>query len=453
MEKSRYAFSLEGKLLFIAIFSILFAVLILYLCLKFVEEPYVAYSFALLLSVLFATWWVRRLARNFRVRITALHNGLLNLIDNDFSVSLTNLDNDALADVIHSFNEVTEKLRSERQHLYQRELLLDTVIQNSSLILLLTDDKGCIVYANSHAHHLLNNGKPIQGLNLELLIQTTPLSFQKMIAQRKDGLIKLGSQGQENTFHLSNGRFVLNTKRHDLFLIKDMTREFHRQEAAAWKRAIRVISHELNNTLAPISSMAHSGKLMIEKNKPEGLPQLFSIIAERSEHLNTFISRYAMIAKLPIPSKTQIAWLPFLENLRSSYRFQLVGKVPATPGYCDRAQLTQVMVNLLKNATESGSSSNDITVSINQDKLFTCLEIADRGGGMTTDAMDNALLPFYTTKTTGSGIGLPLCREIIEAHDGKLSLHLRKKGGVRVRILLPLSSEVNTASPPIAPVA
>src|SRR5690606_27779826 len=102
--------------------------------------------------------------------------------------------------------------------------------------------------------------------------------------------------------------FVLNTQRHNLYLIKQMTKEINRQEVATWKKVIRVISHELNNSLAPISSMAHSGRLMLQKEQYTALNKVFETIAERTDHLKTFIDSYASMAKLPLPVKSKVEW-------------------------------------------------------------------------------------------------------------------------------------------------
>lgn len=434
-------FSLQGRLAFVVSVTLVVGLLVIYLCSRWIAEPLVAYVLASLLSFSLSIWLVKRLSQSLTVRLNALHNGMLNLIDNDFSVSLANNASDELGELITLYNQLTENLRSERQYLYQRELLLDTVIQNSSLCLVLTDHSGRVIYANHYAKNMFNNGRPIQGLLFESVLDRSPHVLRDSIRLGKDGLFSIGSEGEEDSYHLSLGRFTLNTQQHNLYLIKQMTRELNRQEAATWKKVIRIISHELNNSLAPISSMAHSGSLMLEKNKAGSLPEVFETIAERAEHLKAFIDSYARLAKLPLPEKTLVNWKRLVEKLNVGYRFRVVGELPDIPGFCDQAQLEQALVNLLKNAAESGSSDDDITLSISQNSVKSVIEIADRGAGMSKRVMESALLPFYTTKASGSGVGLPLCREIIEAHDGEISLFNRENGGLRVRISLPARQE------------
>lgn len=430
-------FSLEGRILFAVTISVALGFLVLAGLFHWLDEFWLSLLISLPLSFVCCAWLLRSVIYSVTHRIRALQNGMLNLLDFDFSVSLTNNCNDELADVIGAYNKVTETLRSERQYLYQRELLLDTVIQNSSLALILTDPQGRIIYSNHIARHLFNKGKAIQGLDFNDILKQSPSVLRDIVEQGRDGLFSIEEEGEENAYHISLGRFVLNTQRHNLYLIKQMTREINRQEVSTWKKVIRVISHELNNSLAPISSMAHSGRLMLQKEQYTELNKIFETIAERTDHLKTFIDSYASMAKLPLPVKSKVEWSDFIEKLCSSAIFTLIDDVPQASGNFDSTQIEQVIFNLLKNAHESGSEEKDITLRIQQDQKRSIIEVGDRGIGMSKTVMENALLPYYTTKKTGSGIGLPLCREIVEAHDGEISFSNRTNGGLRVRITLP----------------
>ncbi len=380
-----------------------------------------------------------RMTRFDQARMVALANGLDNLKDNDFSVSLAYGDSDDMDELLRLYNVVSEKLRRERQHIYQRELLLDTVIQNSSLALLLMDQQGRIVYSNSNAKHLMNAGEPLNGLSLSEVINKIPKTLAALIRHSEDGLFTVDQEGntESETFHLSNGRFLLNALEHRLIIIKKLTRELQRQEVATWKRVIRVISHELNNSLAPISSMAHSGKLALAKGKVEYLEQVLDTISERSQHLTHFVGNYAKVAQLPEPIKSLVAWDSIIAHLKVLTSFTVKCELPKSGAYFDQTQIEQVLLNLLKNAHESGSLEKDIELRIEEWQGNVKIEIRDRGCGMTPEIMSQALLPFYTTKKNGSGIGLSLCREIIELHGGTLALKSRKSGGLKVVIDLP----------------
>jgi two-component system, NtrC family, nitrogen regulation sensor histidine kinase NtrY len=243
--------------------------------------------------------------------------------------------------------------------------------------------------------------------------------------------------GEAQVYHLAQRRFLLNARPHRLVLLKQLTRELAAQEVAVWKKVIRVIAHELNNSLAPITSLAHSGRLLAQQPDEGQLERVFTTIAERAAHLASFIDGYARFAKLPRPRPTSVSWQRFLSRLEGALPFRIDGVVPQEPASFDESQLEQVMINLLKNAAESGSAPAEITVAVRAAAPGFRVEVADRGSGLSDSTLRDALLPFYSTKPTGTGLGLTLCREIIEAHGGTLSLANRAGGGALVTVWLP----------------
>jgi len=164
---------------------------------------------------------------------------------------------------------------------------------------------------------------------------------------------------------------------------------------------------------------------------------VFDTIEERARHLHGFIGGYAEFARLPQPRIEPVAWSEFLDRLGQQHAFRLVGDAPARAGAFDRAQVEQVLINLLKNAHESGGSADDVEVVIADRGGETRIEVRDRGSGMSETVLANALLPFYSTKRSGTGLGLALAREISEAHGGRLTLANREGGGLAVTMVLP----------------
>ena len=430
--------SLHARLLIILSGSIATGFLAVAGVFQLAQDLWLALMVGSVVSLVISLYLIRSLTKVAYQRIYALRAGLYSLIDNDFSVSLTNDVDDEIGEVLGLYNRVTEKMRQERQHLYQRELLLDTVIQNSALYLILTNEQGRIIYSSHQARSLINAGKPINGLMLPDVLEHGPERLKQAIGNPRDGLFTLGEAGNHESFHLSRGNFILNAQVHQLILIKQMTRELNRQETQIWKKVIRTITHELNNSLAPISSVAHSGALMLEQGKTENLERVFDAISERASHLTQFVEQYATMAKLPPPNKAGVEWTSFIKGLGIGYPYNMIGEMPSQQAWFDSAQLQQVLVNLLKNANESGSEPADIGLRITQDSKAVKMVVTDRGTGMPRKVIEQALLPFYSTKPTGSGIGLPLCREIVEAHDGELSYANREGGGLAVRIYLPM---------------
>jgi len=225
---------------------------------------------------------------------------------------------------------------------------------------------------------------------------------------------------------------------HRLLLLKQLTREINSQEVATWKRVIRVIAHELNNSLAPISSLAHSGQILAHAPPDAGqLARVFSTIGDRARHLAGFIEGYAQFAKLPQPRIAPVPWEVLTERLRAVVDFTQVGELPRRVASFDTAQIEQALINLLKNARESGADGTSIELSVTDTVRGFAVEVRDRGPGFSQAALQNALVPFYSTKETGTGLGLTLCREIVEAHGGRLRIANRAGGGAAVALWLP----------------
>ncbi|MGH8156736.1 MAG: sensor histidine kinase [Rhodanobacter sp.] len=369
--------------------------------------------------------------------LRALEGAVASYRDGDFSFSIAANRRDELGELIRMHNALGQTLREQRQHLVQRELLLDTVVQNTPVALVLTDAAGRVAYSNIASRHLFNEGRSLNGLDFAKLLADSPEALRHAVESGEDALLSVEMDGSEETFHLSQRAFRLQGRPHRLQLFRRMTRELSRQEVATWKRVIRVISHELNNSLAPISSLAHSGAELARRGQAERLPSVFATISERALHLHGFIAGYASFAKLPTPQPVAVAWARFLEGLALHCRFRLATPVPAEPGHFDAAQIEQVLINLIKNAHEAGGADDEVTLSILDLGRELRIEVADRGPGMSETVLAQALLPFYSTKRSGTGLGLALAREISEAHGGRILLANREGGGLRVSLLLP----------------
>jgi two-component system nitrogen regulation sensor histidine kinase NtrY len=399
--------------------------------------PTLAGLTALLLTAPVIAWLASSITRPWSAVVQALRDGITSLRDHDFSVSIGHPRQDEFAELVAAYNSLGDLLRRERLNLHQRELLLDTVIQTTPLGLVLTNAGGRVVYSNIAARQLLLGGRKLEGLSFADVIAPAPAPLREALGGDADTLFTMELGGEPQVFHLSQRRFFLNAQPHRLVLLKQLTRELAAQEVAVWKKVIRVIAHELNNSLAPISSLAHSGQLLARDPDTAQLERVFSTIEDRAVHLASFIDGYARFAKLPRPRAAPVDWKQFLGRLEGGPPFRLEGAPPAAPASFDATQLEQVMINLLKNARESGSAPEEITVSVRGGHDSCVIEVRDRGSGLTDDVARDALLPFFSTKSSGTGLGLTLCREIVEAHGGRLSLANREGGGVLVTVWLP----------------
>jgi two-component system nitrogen regulation sensor histidine kinase NtrY len=378
----------------------------------------------------------------------ALEGTVTSYRDGDFSFSLHWPQNDELSDLVAAHNALGEVLREQRLGLVQRELLLDTMVQNTPVAMLLVADTATasrtIVYANLAARQLLAEGRKLEGHALSAVLETAAPALVEALARGGDGLFSAGEGEDEEVYHLARRDFSLNGRRHELLLLRQLTAELRRQEVQTWKKVIRVISHELNNSLAPLASLAHSGAELVRRGQTERLPQILETIGERTRHLETFILGYARFAKLPTPRLERCAWDAFVARLASQVGFRLDGELPAEPALIDVAQMEQALLNLLKNAHESGSRAEDVELHIRRThgdkRTVVRIDVLDRGSGMNDAVLTNALVPFYSTKRSGTGLGLALAREIAEAHGGRITLSNREGGGLAVTLILPAAA-------------
>jgi len=390
---------------------------------------------ALVLLLASLLTWVS--TRNIKQALQSLNIGLQNFKDGEFSSSLAYNQKDELGELCGLYNQTAAQLRQEKHWLNQRELMLDKVLQSSPDVLLLVNDRDFVVFSNLAARALFKASSRLEGEKLEALLDRVPAALKDVIEQERTGLFSvILDRAESETWHVTSGSFSLNNQSHTLFILKQMTRELSRQEVAVWKKVIRLISHELNNSLGPISSMLHSGKLISTQLDEVRLNRVFTTIEERIAHLNQFVQGYGKFAKLPAPQTAEIEWQSLLQSLRQQWQFShVIGD--SCRLQADPVQLEQLLINLLKNAHESGSDSEAIKIEIAASGDTVIIDVSDRGKGMSESVMNNALVPFYSTKASGSGLGLALCREIVDAHHGSIALQNRPKGGLLVRIALP----------------
>lgn len=319
---------------------------------------------------------------------------------------------------------------------------LSAALEHDPGAVLLVDDEGTVVYANMATRALLGVAGPLIGRQAREIFERFHSDLREALVSGLDAIVTLktgtDASGDEETLLVSSRPISIEQRPHFLYTMRPVTREVRRQELEHWKKLIRVLSHELNNSIAPIVSLMNTAQKLNAQSKGDPrLNEIFDTIGERTGHLLSFLDSYRSIARLPLPTLRFVRWADFVEGLRAHAEFWLDGTLPSSPGLFDPVQFERVLVNALTNAKEAGSPTSEVVLSITETPRGTRVEIRDRGVGMSEATLRQATLPFFSTKPGGTGIGLALSREIVEAHGGQLTLSNREGGGLTVAILLP----------------
>jgi len=387
----------------------------------------------------------------FSIRLQALiiqplqtaSNMLSALREGDFSLKANYVDEqDPLGQLMLEINLLTKVLSEHRTDAMEAHALMDKVIEKIDAAVMTFDPEYRIKLANSAARSFLN----IRESDLDKRY-AAELGLEKILESPADATIPHPNPEKNSRFTVRKGTYRVGGQPHELIILIDVSRNLREEELTAWKRLIRVLGHELNNSMAPIRSLSESLQSLIARpnmddEDRQDVSDGLRIIRQRADSLSRFVSEYARLAKLPPPSRKPFELRPVVERIATLYEDPPVRIHPEnSPDItltADSDQLEQVLVNLIKNAVEAArETAGEICVcwGIRGDLLE--LHVEDTGPGIANP--DNLFIPFFSTKQGGSGIGLTLSRQIIEGHDGSLDLHNREDTtGCRATVVLPL---------------
>ncbi len=352
---------------------------------------------------------------------------------------------DALGEVMEQVNAMGATMQEQRLGALEATALLRKVMEEINVAIFAFDGQERLRLVNKSGQSLLKQPT-------ERLIGETAESLGLKDCLRGDlRTLSRVFPGGSGRWGVSTSTFREGGVPHQLLVLTDLTRPLREEELAAWQRIVRVLSHELNNSLAPIKSIAGSLGSLVEK---EPLPEDWredmryglGIVASRAESLQRFLSAYAQMAKLPRPTLAAVEVDRLVQRaavIKAGYPVNVVGG-PALTVEVDSDQIEQVLINLIKNAVEA-SEDSAAEVKVGWAVVAAAasphweLWVEDGGPGLANTA--NLFVPFFTTKPGGSGIGLVLCRQIAEAHGGTLELKNNSgKPGCTARLSLPLTS-------------
>jgi signal transduction histidine kinase len=326
--------------------------------------------------------------------------------------------------------------------------MLQVILDSTPTAMLVVGETGNIAFTNAAARTLFFEGREARGQNFLQLLGLVSDPLRRALLAESDQIVTFEDDGQPETYHLAKSHFLLEGEPHTLITVRHMTLEISRQEIAVLKRTLRIIGHELANSMAPAASLLQSARMMLGKPEHEARLRTALVTAEeRLVHLQGFLTGLAHMGQLPSPRKRDVPWPPFLEGLRTLWPEARISPPPSAPGWFDPAQIQQVLINLVKNAHEAGSPAAGVSIEL-QDASDGGVRfvVSDQGPGMTDEVMNKALVPSFTTKERGSGMGLPLCREIVEAHEGRLRIGHGKGSGTVICFWLPSRASGPAAS-------
>jgi nitrogen fixation/metabolism regulation signal transduction histidine kinase len=421
-----------------------------------VAMPWVVASLVLIsmreASVGSKAWLVAGLLVVSAVLLAALRNGvayplrtLSNLLsslreeDYSFRARIASAD-DAMGEVMTEVNELTEMLRGRRLSALEASALLRTVIAEIDSAIFAFDQDQKLRLVNRAGERLLARPSEIlSGLT------ANELGLASLLEVREAATVEKTFPGGTGRWGVRQSEFREEGKPHRLLVVTDLSRALREEERQAWKRLLRVLGHELNNSLAPIKSIAGSMETLVNRDPlpddfQDDLRSGLAVIRSRTEALARFMDTYSTLARLPQPRLEDVDLASLVRRVAALERR---ADVTVTGGpdvriRVDPDQIEQLLINLVRNAVDAVQETGG-AVELGWDSGNGELEVELRDEGPGISGSTNLFVPFYTTKPGGTGIGLVLCRQIAEAHGGTLTLANRSdRTGSLARLILPL---------------
>jgi two-component system, NtrC family, nitrogen regulation sensor histidine kinase NtrY len=396
--------------------------------------------------VICSSWLGFALALRSRVvrPLQTMANLLSALREGDFSIRARGArTEDALGDVLSEINSLSSVLQEQRLGALEATALLRTVMEEIDVSIFAFDAMSTLRLVNRAGQQLL--GQPAERI---LGRSAAEMGMAECLEGSESRVLSISKfPGAAGRWGMRRTAFREGGRPHVLVVIADLSQALRAEELKAWQRLVRVLGHELNNSLAPIKSIAGSLSSMLRRPNrahdwEDDMRSGLDVIESRAEGLTRFMQAYARLARLPAPTLASCEISSLVQRvvaLEQRHGVRIISGPPLQFS-CDAAQVEQLLINLVKNAVDAVSETQG-TVSLGWRKLdgFVEVFVEDEGPGLANPG--NLFVPFFTTKPQGSGIGLVLCRQIAENHGGSLKLENRSdRPGCIATLQLPVTS-------------
>jgi PAS domain S-box-containing protein len=438
--KDRHRFSHEGKLTWLILGAVAPAAVVTLSILWFGDYSAKVQWTLSLLIIGCAAGFITGAREHIVHPLQTMTNLLAALREGDYSIRARGArENDSLGEALLEINSLGETLRVQRLGAFEATALLRTIMAEI--------DVAVFTFDPEHRLRLVNRaGENLLGQTIDKLLgrKASDLGLAECLAAHEDAPLTLTFPGASGRWGIRRSTFREHGLPHDLLVLTDLSRTLREEERRAWQSLVRVLGHEMNNSLAPIKSLAGSLESLLRREPPpsdwkEDAQSGLRSIAGRADSLSRFMHAYTRLAKLPPPQKEDVDLAEVVQRVVSLERrmpVKIVGG-PKTHVHADAAQLEQLLINVAHNAVDAALETQG-AVEIGWRQTGDCVEVfvQDEGPGIMNPT--NLFVPFFTTKPGGSGIGLALSRQIAEAHGGSLSLtNRRDRTGAEALLRLP----------------
>ncbi len=361
-----------------------------------------------------------------RYHLRTLSNLLAALREGDFSFRAREQSrSDPFSEVITEVNLLADTLRRQRVEDLEATGLVREVMAEIDVAVFAFDPLHRLLQVNPAGEALLGRDRAVLGAT------AADLGLEDCLSGAPARTVQIVIDGAKSRWEMRRGAFRQHGRPNQLLVLSDVSRALRAEELAAWKRMIRVIGHELNNSLAPITSLTGSMERLVRRDPlpddwQSDVVRGFEVIASRVEALNRFMTDCSRLAKIPEPTLTPVdvgVCVRRVAELEKRLPIRVVGG-PDVTVQADQDQLEQVLINLVRNAVEATlETGGAVEVGWAGTGKWLDITVRDEGSGLVDP--ESLFIPFYTTKPTGSGIGLFLCRHVAEAHGGSVLVRNR----------------------------